>query len=368
MTKPNKDITDDLGLHPHLEAFIDLIPAWGIGISIYAAMSAHAGADTYVSGSGTSTLTPSEFIADKVRKGFMVKGLDGYEFTPEGKADLAKTSQFVKDNLTANPTGDLKKFINKLTGNSSPETINKILTEAADEVIPDASLRAASVNLGSGGLVDDLIPSNGSIKLNVNNLISKAAQRLTPIAKPLGIVGSVFGAYSEAKGLVESLQRREGYAAIPGHISDLMNGPRNQYQNDGMIGPNLTTTGEQYGPPVPQYTEEQLAPQLPALKPNFSGGKVTLSPEVLALEEEVNPSPRQQPYYPPSPEYSASEVDRSDPLSIAQSDARNAEYISRRNSLSANATQEEMDEVRDYGLEQHKINFPELYAAERGNY
>jgi hypothetical protein len=44
-----------------------------------------------------------------------------------------------------------------------------------------------------------------------------------------------------------------------------------------------------------------------------------------------------------------------------QDDERNREYLIRRSALGDNPTQEEMDAVVDYGLEQHRINFPEMY-------
>ena len=44
-----------------------------------------------------------------------------------------------------------------------------------------------------------------------------------------------------------------------------------------------------------------------------------------------------------------------------QDDERNREYLIRRAALGDNPTQEEMDAVVAYGLEQHRINFPSLY-------
>ena len=40
----------------------------------------------------------------------------------------------------------------------------------------------------------------------------------------------------------------------------------------------------------------------------------------------------------------------------------NREYLIRRAALGDNPTQEEMDAVRDYGLEQHRLNFPHLHT------
>ena len=44
-----------------------------------------------------------------------------------------------------------------------------------------------------------------------------------------------------------------------------------------------------------------------------------------------------------------------------QTDERNREYLIRRAALGDNPTQEEMRAVVEYGLEQHRINFPHLY-------
>ena len=42
-------------------------------------------------------------------------------------------------------------------------------------------------------------------------------------------------------------------------------------------------------------------------------------------------------------------------------DERNREYLIRRAALGDNPTKEQMDAVVAYGLEQHRINFPQLY-------
>ena len=44
-----------------------------------------------------------------------------------------------------------------------------------------------------------------------------------------------------------------------------------------------------------------------------------------------------------------------------EDDERNREYLIRRAALEDNPTQEQMDAVVAYGLEQHRINFPNLY-------
>ena len=54
------------------------------------------------------------------------------------------------------------------------------------------------------------------------------------------------------------------------------------------------------------------------------------------------------------------EVEESHSLS-PEDDERNREYLIRRAALGDNPTQEEMRAVVAYGLEQHRINFPDLY-------
>ena len=49
------------------------------------------------------------------------------------------------------------------------------------------------------------------------------------------------------------------------------------------------------------------------------------------------------------------------PSPSPEDDERNREYLIRRAALGDNPTQEEMDAVVAYGLEQHRINFPSLY-------
>ena len=45
-----------------------------------------------------------------------------------------------------------------------------------------------------------------------------------------------------------------------------------------------------------------------------------------------------------------------------EDDERNREYLIRRAALGDNPTQEEMRAVVEYGLQQHRINFPHLYV------
>ena len=45
-----------------------------------------------------------------------------------------------------------------------------------------------------------------------------------------------------------------------------------------------------------------------------------------------------------------------------QDDERNREYLIRRAALGDNPTQDEMNAVVKYGLQQHRINFPDIYS------
>ncbi len=74
------------------------------------------------------------------------------------------------------------------------------------------------------------------------------------------------------------------------------------------------------------------APDAPILPP--------MAPEVMPQQVRAIPITQSQ---------SSNEVDR------------NREYKIRRASLGDNPTQDEMDAVVAYGLEQHRINFPHLY-------
>lgn len=59
------------------------------------------------------------------------------------------------------------------------------------------------------------------------------------------------------------------------------------------------------------------------------------------------------------------EVEKPHSLS-PENDERNREYLIRRAALGDNPTQEEMRAVVEYGLQQHRLNFPQLYEAASG--
>jgi hypothetical protein len=74
------------------------------------------------------------------------------------------------------------------------------------------------------------------------------------------------------------------------------------------------------------------------------------------------------PILPPAPSETLVDVSQRVPRYIPKAhsqssseDSRNLEYLIRRAALGDNPTKEQMDAVRDYGLEQHRLNFPHLY-------
>ena len=71
------------------------------------------------------------------------------------------------------------------------------------------------------------------------------------------------------------------------------------------------------------------------------------------------------PILPPMASEGITQQARAIPIIYSQSSNevdRNREYKIRRAALGENPTQEEMDAVVEYGLEQHQINYPHLYG------
>ena len=76
------------------------------------------------------------------------------------------------------------------------------------------------------------------------------------------------------------------------------------------------------------------------------------------------------PILPPPPSEAITEVAEQRPRHIprahsqvSKADTRKREYKIRRAALGDNPTQEEIDAVVAYGLEQHQINYPHLYSG-----
>ena len=80
----------------------------------------------------------------------------------------------------------------------------------------------------------------------------------------------------------------------------------------------------------------------------------------LEVNTQRSESP-QQTMQPEPEERQLVSVDAAENQTAAPVNERNLEYQRRRLVLGDNPTKEEMDAVRDFGLEQHRINFPSLY-------
>ena len=158
--------------------------------------------------------------------------------------------------------------------------------------------------------------------------------------------------YNTSKDLIQSLQRGEGYAAIPGMVVDLLSSEEEQ-QAEPISIPDTPEEFQQKGlaniPPAegmvnnPMYGQQtdlsqyQAAPEveeelIPQKRP-----AMTVNPEDAIFEE-----PQQQT---PSP-VSAEPTPAVDP--------RNAEYIAARDALGPNSTPEQIKAVEDLGMSIHK--------------
>ena len=127
---------------------------------------------------------------------------------------------------------------------------------------PQPSARAP---MGQGGAI---VPYNKGVLSNVAPKVFRGGAGLSGIAgKVLGPLGLAFDAYGTGKDLVDSLNRGEGFAAIPGLIQK-MSGGNNRGNSSNVDGREPTT----YGPPgfigpVPQAgAEGQYGPPTPTRK------------------------------------------------------------------------------------------------------
>tara|TARA_R100000805_G_scaffold16388_1_gene18684 strand:- start:967 stop:1833 length:867 start_codon:yes stop_codon:yes gene_type:complete len=106
---------------------------------------------------------------------------------------------------------------------------------------------------------------------------------------------------------------------------------------------------EQQTPQQVRSTKDAVVDALPQTSPEASVSPVNPIDDVYVPIEDSTPL-----------EAIVEEVEESHSLS-PEDDERNREYLIRRAALGDNPTQEEMNAVVAYGLEQHKINFPHLY-------
>jgi hypothetical protein len=172
------------------------------------------------------------------------------------------------------------------------------------------------------------------------------------IAKPLAGIGLAADFYDNATGLASSLQRGEGFAAIPGIVQDVFNGdeaePEQQSASSGMSnipaaeGP---VNNPDFGKPSVEPSDNST--ELSPIQARRSKQTKTDSQPV-----EVAPS------QPPAPQ-----VAPKAPTYNPATDPRNASYIAARDSLTSSSTAEEIKAVEDLGLSLHKQYNPQLSNA-----
>ena len=106
---------------------------------------------------------------------------------------------------------------------------------------------------------------------------------------------------------------------------------------------------EQQTPQQVRTTKDAVVDALPQTSPEASVSPVNPIDDVYVPIEDSTPL-----------EAIVEEVEESHSPS-PQDDEHNREYLIRRAALGDNPTQEGMDAVVEYGLEQHRIHFPHLY-------
>ena len=166
-------------------------------------------------------------------------------------------------------------------------------------------------------------------------------------------------------GSVRFQPRANLVTAVAGVASQLLVEPLSDVISDNIIFPlmekalgrELPTSAElrqmmeqeRQNPKQVRTTKDAVADALPQTSPESSVMPLNPIDDVIVPIEDSTPLEAivegEEESHSPSP----------------QDDERNREYLIRRAALGINPTQEEMDAVVAYGLEQHRINFPNLY-------
>ena len=84
------------------------------------------------------------------------------------------------------------------------------------------------------------------------------------VGRGLGIAGTAYAGYEVGSDLLKSLQRGEGYAAIPGLVKEFLSGPK----------ADVAPGGRQYMPPTPGYQPRKPTGFLKDKKPGDPQTKV----------------------------------------------------------------------------------------------
>ena len=179
----------------------------------------------------------------------------------------------------------------------------------------------------SGSYKAPSIPTPPSSPIKFNG----AAARLNPA---FFNVGAAAWALSDPTPLIQASQAAVDFLQERGLAYDPSKDPR--------VNPALGNR--------PIVNPEELAPD--------SSGARDRELRFAQYAEMGNPTPIPQGTQSAAP---AQQVAAPAPVSAPVEDPRNAEYNRRRLALGENPTKEEMDAVRDFGLAQHRENFPQLY-------
>ena len=144
-------------------------------------------------------------------------------------------------------------------------------------------------------------------------------------ARPLAGIGLAADFYDNATGLVSSLQRGEGFAAIPGIVQDIFDGD----EEEEVVEQTQVSSNE------PKDVVQPRKRELP---------NIQASEEVSAPVERVTPPVVRKSMNISKPQAVAK------PAYDPANDPRNAEYIAARNKLNSNSSAADIQAVEDIGM------------------
>ena len=161
-------------------------------------------------------------------------------------------------------------------------------------------------------------------------------------------------------GSVRFQPRANLVTAVAGVASQLLVEPLSDAISDNIIFPLMEKA---LGRDIPSAAEirrrEQQGEQVPNVKAGVETPPQTLVEAPVPALDAIDDAERVIKDSAPLQAIVGGEEETHSPS--PQDDERNREYLIRRAALGDNSTQEEMDAVVAYGLEQHRLNFPHLY-------
>ena len=169
------------------------------------------------------------------------------------------------------------------------------------------------------------------------------------VGKTLGAAGVVASLVGTSKELIESLQRGEGYAAIPGMVVDLLSSDEEQQAEKVTIPDTpevIAERQERMGLSNIPPAEGMLNNPMYGQQTDLSAYRSAPAPVV---EDELIPPSR-----PPMTVTPDEAIFEEEPQAYSPAtDPRNAEYIAARDALGPNPTAEEIQAVEDLGMSIH---------------